>query len=349
MDLVICLPDETVSQVKFCCVDLPIPDEPISRFLMNVFIAGATGVLGRRVVSELIGRHHRIVGLSRSDRNDALLKQLGAEPRAGDLFDPASVAAAAADCDAILHLATAIPPPTRRKASDWLLNDRIRREGTRNLLEAALKNGPKLYVQQSITFLYGDCKGEWVDESTPISSAQRPNIQSAADMEGLVARAIVKHHLPAITLRFGSFYCHDSPHTAVMFDLINRGRFPIVGDGSAYWNPIHADDAALAVVQAVEAGSQCAGRVFNVCDPEPVRYGDLVECIAQITGGPKPKHISPFIARFTLGRDTVQFFLSSARCKSDAARSDLGWKPKYPSYREGSKATWDHLLAAAKS
>ncbi len=236
---------------------------------MKIFVAGATGVLGRRVVRKLTENGHRVVGLSRSEGNTELLSGIGAEPRTGNLFNKEDVRELSSDCEAILHLATAIPTKARSTKKDWMLNDRIRREGTANLVDAAILNKCRLYVQQSVTFLYGDRKGEWVDEEAAISPLQPPVLQSAADMERIVSDAALRHRLPAVILRFGSFYAHDSAQTSSMFSAIQRGRFPVIGSGEVYWNMITIDDAADAVLSAVHSGSTRPGEVFNICDNEP--------------------------------------------------------------------------------
>ena len=314
-------------------------------FLMKVFIAGATGILGRRVVSLLVRGQHQVVGLSRSDANDSALRDQGAEPRRGDLFNRDQMVDCSADCDAVVHLATAIPTKSRAKTSDWALNDRIRREGTAALLTAALNNKAKLYIQQSVTFLYGDRNGEWVDESVPIAATQLPIIRSAADMEALVADAVLREHLPAIILRFGSFYSHDSRQTGMMFELARKRQFPIMGDGSPYWNMLRADDAAAAVVQALETGQRNSGKVFNVCEREPVQYGEFVQLLASTAGAAPPRRLPSFAARWLLGRDTAQFLLASVRCKSTAAHEHLGWSPQYPSLREGLRHEFERWTA----
>jgi len=153
---------------------------------MKVFIIGATGVLGRRVVKLLTANGHQVVGLSRSRKNADWLSQHGAEPRAGDLFNLEQVCQLSAGCDAFLHLATAIPNKSRSTPTDWAINDRLRRAGTQILVAAALRNHCRLYVQQSITFIYGDTQGAWVDERAPISTHIGGILQSAVDMEQIV-------------------------------------------------------------------------------------------------------------------------------------------------------------------
>jgi nucleoside-diphosphate-sugar epimerase len=302
---------------------------------MRILIAGATGVLGRRVVKLLVGAGHRVVGLSRSERNRETLASLGAEGRDADLFDAAQVERAAEGCDAVLHLATAIPTKERPAAADWAANDRIRREGTRLLVRAALRTKALLYVQQSVTFLYGDRGGAWVDEETPIAARQLSMIQSAADMEAIVRAAAAAERLPACILRFGSFYSHDAALTSGMLSAVSSGTLPVIGDGAAYWNLVHVDDAASAVARLVERHAEPRAPLYNVCDDEPVAIGALVRFLAAECGARPPKRVPAFLARMAASADTVRFFQSSVRCRNERFRNDFRWRPKYPTYREG--------------
>jgi nucleoside-diphosphate-sugar epimerase len=316
---------------------------------MRIFIAGATGVLGRRVVDLLVAGGHAVAAFSRSDANAAWLAQHGAEARAGDLFDVERVCALSAGCDAVLHLATAIPTGTRTTPADWAANDRIRRDGTRALVEAAVRNACKLYVQQSITFLYGDHGDAWVDERTPIDAQPGGVLQSAVDMEGIVQAAVRAHGLPAVTLRCGSFYSHDSAQTRTMFDALRKGIFPIIGGGACYWSPIDVDDAARAVVAAVQAPSAAAGLTANVCDDEPVLYRDLAVYAAQVMGARRPMGMPIALANLALGASMVHVLTTSTRCRNTLARERLGWQPQYPTYREGYRAEIEKWLEERKS
>lgn len=306
---------------------------------MKVFVAGATGILGKRVVSLLVQQGHTVVGLSRSAANAAWLRQNGAEARQGDLFNQAQIQALTADCQAVLHLATAIPTKSRTTPADWALNDRIRREGTQILVNAAVQNQCQLYVQQSVTFVYGDRSGAWVDESAPLNTPLGAVLQSAKEMEGIVQTAVTQHALPAIILRCGSFYSADSAQTTGMLPMLQKGFFPIVGDGTPYWNNIHADDAASAVVTAVTRFPQGIGQTYHVCDDEPVTYGDLIAYLAQKVNGRQPFHLPVWLAKPLIGSHAVEFLLASVRCRNQKIKEQLGWTPQYPTYREGYSAT----------
>src|SRR5258708_3787572 len=161
---------------------------------MRVFVAGATGVLGRLVVRELVARGHAVTGLARSPASEAVLCRLGAAPAPGDLYDAGSLIRAAAGAEVVMHLATAIPSGDRQTLRDWRLNDRIRTEGTANLLDAARRVRARFYVQQSVTLVHGSAGESWVDEGSPV--VPHRVIDSAVVTERLVPGARVSGRPP---------------------------------------------------------------------------------------------------------------------------------------------------------
>ena len=315
---------------------------------MKMFIAGATGVLGRRVVKNLIANGHQVVGLSRSSQNRDWLSQHDAIPREGDLFNLEQLSHISADCEATLHLATAIPTKGRTTAKDWALNDRIRREGTKNLVAAALRNNHEFYLQQSITLIYGDQNGDWVDESALLPDKQVDIVQSAVDME-MVVRQAENEGLPATILRFGTFYSHDSAQTQAIFQAVKKGLFPVIGDGNVYWNLINVDDAASAVAQAVEKRDICRNQIFNVCDDEPVLFNTYLDFIAATLGARSPFHIPSWLAKLMLGASLVDALLASVRCRNERFKERTDWQPEYPTYRDGIVAEVTKWLTKASS
>jgi len=322
--------------------------DPLKETTMKVFIAGATGVLGRRVVKRLIADGHEVVGLSRSSQNRDWLSQHGAIPREGDLFNLEELCQVSADCQATLHLATAMPAKTRTTAKDWALNDRIRREGTQNLVGAALRNNHEFYVQQSITLLYGDRGGDWVDESAPLPEKQVDILRSALDMEDIVRQA-EDEGLPGTILRFGTFYSHDAAHTQAMFQAVKKGFFPVIGDGNMYWNLINVHDAASAVAVAVEKRATCLKQTFNICDDEPVLSNAYLDHIAARLEARSPFHIPPWLAKLMLGASLVDALLASVRCRNARFKDMTGWEPEYPTYREGIAAEVDKWQAMTRT
>ncbi|WIG61141.1 MAG: NAD-dependent epimerase/dehydratase [Ktedonobacterales bacterium] len=278
---------------------------------MRVFVVGATGVLGRQTLPRLVERGHHARALVRSAEQAARLNRMGIEAVQGDILDRTSVVSAVAGCDAALHLATAIPHPGG--ATDWTLNDRIRREGTRNLVEAAFELGVRRYVQQSITFLYGDQGSHIADEATPLQA--KANISSSVDMEEMVRAS----SLEWVILRGGAFY---GPGTGAE-DRWRRdalaGTLRVPGEGDALQSLIHAVDMARAVVLALESAP--AGSTYNVVDDEPVTYRDLYGYVAAQVGAPEPQPDGA--AMRSLG------------CTNAALKAALGWSPLYATYRSG--------------
>lgn len=312
----------------------PEPEDPPEAARKRVFVAGATGVLGRRVVARLVRSGHQVLGLSRSDENARQLTKARATLVPGDLFDADKLRHAVSGCGVVLHLATAIPTKARPRRRDWRMNDRIRREGTRALTEAALAAGAGLYVQQSVTYLYGQRHGAKVDEDTPLPEEHNPILESAADMERIVRDAAARG-LPEVILRCGTFYGPDAAHTRAMIAAVKKGFFPVVGDGTARWNLVHVDDAAAAVAAVVEQGGVLAGRTLNVCDDEPVELRTLLEFLAEQMAARRPRRIPVWLAGLLLGRDAAEILVSSARCSNQRLKRATGWAPRYPSYREG--------------
>ncbi len=225
---------------------------------MKVAVFGATGVLGRNVVPRLLERGHEVRAVVQDEARAAHVGRTGAGAVIGDMFSPGSVRAAVAGCDAVLHLATRIP--RARDGGDWSENDRIRREGTRNLLQG----GARRYVQQSIIMLYGDRGAELVDESAPLRPASY--IQSAADMEEMVQQSPCEWSI----LRGGYFYGPGTGMDDELREAAREGTLQIPGDGSALISLIHVVDMARAVVLAMESAPPRS--IYNVVDDQPVTY-----------------------------------------------------------------------------
>lgn len=299
---------------------------------MKVFIAGATGLLGKRVVKLLIERGHKVVGLARSEANRALLSSMGAEARPGSLFDKEQMIAATEGCEAILHLATKIPSKVRTKPKDWRENDRIRTEGADNLAEAAIHHNMQLYLQQSILYIYGDQQDRVIGSQTRIAEKQPYPLRSAVVMEDIVNEKIGKKGLPAIILRFAAFYGPDSRQTQEMIQAVQKGKMPVIGKGDYFYNIIHLDDAASAVAYAVDNYEGLIGKTHNVSDFNPATFAEVINYLAELTGGKKPGRLPAWLGRIFLGRALVEILTNSYQNRTNTL---AGWQPAYPSYREG--------------
>src|SRR5665213_2327981 len=217
---------------------------------MRVFIAGASGVLGRRMVRQFVERGHSVVGLVRSPKAEIAVQDAGGEPRQADLFDADSLARAAEGCDTVIHAATAIPVKAQTTPTDWAMNDHIRRKGTRCLTEAAAKIGAKTYLQQSVVWVSRPSDESPFDEGSPIVPATA--IQSAIDGEAIAREAESSESFSVSILRCGYFYDCESAHTRMIADALRKRQMPIIGGGLAQWAMIHTDDAASAYVAAAE-------------------------------------------------------------------------------------------------
>ncbi len=300
---------------------------------MNVFIAGSSGVLGRSTIRQLVSHGHQAMALVRTEDKARVVKSLGASAVIGDIFNPAQVRDLVDGADAVLHLATAIPTKPRWKRDDWIANDRLRREGTRNLVEACRGRKIRAYVQQSIAFVYGNLHGAWVDESAPPCPS---NItQSALEGEQIALNARRDWGLPAIVLRGAQFYHAESWSTRYFIGQIKRCQLPIIGDGNYFWHYIHVDDMARAVVCAVENASEASGEILNVADDEPCQAKEFLEFLANRIGAPRPMRVPAWLARLFAGSETVNFLTTSARYRTGKIKKKLGWKPQFPTYREG--------------
>lgn len=297
---------------------------------MKIFIAGATGVLGRRLVRQFGERGHTVLGLARNERGDEIIRALGGEPRHADLFDAESLARAADGTEIVIHAATAIPTQPKTSPADWALNDRIRREGTQALASSATMVGARAYLQQSIVWVARPKDESSFNEDSPI--VPHPIYQSAADSEVIAREAGERSGFKAAILRCGAFYSADAAHTRMMGREIARRKLPIVGKGDAIWANIHVEDAASAFVRASEAGKS---GLWHVVDDRPVTLAEIFSSFARKLGAPAPRHVPAWLARFVAGKDAVAFLTASTRTSNARIRSDLGWSPRLPSFEEG--------------
>jgi nucleoside-diphosphate-sugar epimerase len=297
----------------------------------TVFVSGATGVLGRRVVAGLVASGHLVTGMARRPSKRDELCSIGVRPVALDLFDRAAVRAAVAGHDVVCNLATAIPVgPAAGTPSAWEENDRIRRLASRNLVDAALATGTRHFVQESIAFLYADGGDRFLDESAALSATA---ITSAALVaEGEAAR-FADRGGAGVALRFGQFYGLDSGHSVDAIKAVRTHRTVEPGPATAYRSPVTTDDAASAVIAALDAASG----IYNVVDDRPLSRSEYVDALANACGVTSPNvpsdvpDLPPAFA--VLSR--------SLRVSNRRFRAVTGWRPRFPSAWEG----WASVVA----
>ena len=302
---------------------------------MKVFVAGATGVLGRRAVALLVTQGHDVSALARSDARAALVEGLGATPVRAELFDPDAIRRAVAGHEVVCNLTTHIPPLSRMGLPGaWAENDRIRTEASRHLVDAALAGGTQRYVQESVVFLYRDGREAWIDEAAPIDPVA--NLRSAIVAESHAAR-VTAAGATGVILRFAAFYGPDSDATLDMIRLARR-RIALGAGPDAYVSSITTDDAASAVVASLSAP---AG-LYNVGDDEPVTRREF---FAALTGalGVGPAFVAP-AGLAKLGGPKAAVLTRSQRVSNRRFVDATGWKPASPSVRQG----WPVVVAAAR-
>ena len=307
---------------------------------MRVLMVGATGVVGRPAVAALVAAGHDVTGLTRSPAKAAALLAAGATPVEFDLFDPAAARAAVDGHDAVIHAATHIPPISSfALPRAWAENDRLRREGTRVLVDAAIDSGVSVFVKESVSFGYADAGDSWIDESARLDPA--PNVDSALVAESETERFAQVQGRRGVVLRFAGFYGPDAAGTHDTVKLARRGLAAIVGRPDAYVSAIHTDDAAAALVAALDAPPG----TYNVADDEPLTRRDHFDALAAAFGLKRPRFLPTALGR--LGGNNTSIIMRSQRVANRRFRGATSWAPRFPSARQGWRAIAEAWSAAA--
>jgi 2-alkyl-3-oxoalkanoate reductase len=304
---------------------------------MRVFVTGATGAIGARLVPQLVERGHEVIGTSRSAGKAGRLRAQGAQPVVLDVLDRKAVreAVSAARPDAIVHQATALAGLSDFKNFDqaFALTNRLRTEGTDALLAAAREAGVERFVAQSFAgWPYGRDDGSVKTEDDPLDptpvSSMRETLAAIRHLEQTVTDA------GGIALRYGGFY--GSPDDAQL-ELVRKRRFPIVGDGGGIFSFVHLDDAAAATVLAAERGEP---GVYNVVDDEPAPVREWLPALAATIGAKPPRRVPRSVARLVAGESGVLLMTESRGASNAKAKHELGWTLRFPSWRDGFRAAY---------
>jgi len=292
---------------------------------MKIFVTGATGMVGTRALPALVAAGHEVTAVARTEAKAELVRSLGAEPVAVDLFDPAGVELAVKGHDGVAHLATNIPPMSKAASNGaWATNERLRREASNLLVDAALAAGATHYVQESICFPYLDAGDAWIDEDSPI--AHDGVFAGAAVAESAAARFAASGG-SAVVLRFAQFHGPGSSHVEAFNALARRRINPFIGPPEAYTSFIHADDAGSAVAAAltVESGT------YNIADDEPLTRRDAGRAVAEALGVRPPRTI-PGAARAVLPAK-AKALMRSLRISNRRFTAASAWAPAHRSIR----------------
>ena len=297
---------------------------------MEILVAGANGVLGQRICRQLLERGHAVIGMVRTAESEQMLRSFGAEARLADLLDADAVLRAASGAEVVIHAATSIPKKIRPRRRDWEMNDRIRTEGTRALMNAAIKVGARAFLMQSIVWIAQPKDGSAFDEDSSIHSDSI--MRSMVEGESIVREDGKDNGLNVSILRCGTFYSADSYHTRLFGESLRKRRMAIVDGGKAIWSLLHVEDAAGAFVAATEAGRS---GLWHVIDDYPVSTGEFFSYLAEKLGTRPPRHLPRWLFSLLLGRYSADFFGISMETSNSRFKKDFSWNPRFPTYREG--------------
>ena len=301
--------------------------------VMRVFVAGGTGVIGRRLVPQLVARGHQVTATTTSPAKLGLLGQLGADGVVMDGLDAVSIGEAVAKArpDAIVNQMTALSEahagkPNLRKADRFFaITNRLRSEGIDHLLAAAEATGVSHVVSQGHASMNGIRQGGWVKtEEDPLEVVE--GTKAINHLEDVVVRA------GGAVLRYGGFYGPGANDDQVK--LVGKRLFPLVGGGTGYVSWVHVDDAASAIVLAVE---QKAKGVFNIVDDEPAPVREWLPYLAECAGAKPPRRLPAWLARLLAGEMVVGVMTEGRGFSNAKAKRELGWELRYPSWRQGFK------------
>jgi nucleoside-diphosphate-sugar epimerase len=313
---------------------------------MRVFVAGASGAIGTRLVPQLIDAGHEVIGTSTSANGAARVRALGAKPVALDLLDAAAVrkAIVGAEPEAIVHEATALADLRDLKHFDrtFAQTNRLRTEGTDALLAAAREAGVRRFVAQSFATYgrYAREGGPVKTEDDPVDPTPVPAMRDTF--------AAIRHLDEAVTeaggvaLRYGAFYGASNDG---LVEPVRKRQFPIVGEGAGVWSWIHLEDAAAATVLALERDG--AG-IYNIVDDEPAPVREWLPVVAEVLGAKPPLHFPRWLARHVAGEAVVMMETESRGASNAKAKRELGWELRYPSWRQGFRAAYASTASAER-
>ena len=311
---------------------------------MKVFVAGATGVLGRASVPLLVARGHEVVGMTRSASKQDLVRSLGALPVVTDALDPDAVAEAVAyaEPEVIVHELTALSPMSVRNARHveraLTMTNQLRTEATDHLLAASRAVGARRFVAQSFAaWRFTRTGGPVLTEAEPLDPDPPVSIRPNQEANLYLEQAVTTIEWgEGLVLRYGSFY---GPGTAIslapdaqMAALVRKRRFPILGDGAGVWSHVHIDDAAAATVVAVDHGQP---GIYNIVDDEPAPVREWLPVLASALDAKPPRHIPRWLGRLAAG-EMATVMMTDVRGASNAkAKREFAWQPRFASWRQG--------------
>jgi nucleoside-diphosphate-sugar epimerase len=307
---------------------------------MRVFVAGATGALGKQLVPRLVARGHEVVGTTRTPSKLKLVRDLGGTGVVVDALDAEAVARAVADArpDVIVHQLTALPDTldTRHFDREFAVTNRLRTEGTDNLLAAGRAAGVRRFVAQSYAgWPFARSGGSVKSEDDPLDPNPAEPMREALEAIRHVEEAVTgAGWTEGVVLRYGGFY---GPGTSLdagseQLEMIRKRKFPVVGGGSGVWSFVHIADAADATVAAVERGRR---GLYNVVDDDPAPVAEWLPALAEAVGAGAPRHVPRWLGRLLAGEAAAVMMTEVRGASNTKAKRELGWQPGHSTWREG--------------
>jgi nucleoside-diphosphate-sugar epimerase len=306
---------------------------------MRVFVAGATGAIGRRLVPRLVEAGHQVSAITRSKEKLGMLYDLGAEAVVCDVFDAGRLGSvvARAEPEVVINQLTDLPQSLnpRKLKVYYAANNRVRREGTRNLLDAARGVGVRRFIVQGAAYWYAPTGGAVKTEEAPLYLDAPPPIGPAVETMRAVEDAVLSADgIEGVLLRYGMFY---GPGTWYAKDgdvgrQVRKRRYPMIGHGEGTYSFIHIDDAASATVAALELARP---GVYNVVDDDPASAAEWMPLYVEALGAKRPPRVPAFVARLIAGEALVTWMLGLRGASNGKIKEELGWSPHYKSWRQG--------------
>ena len=304
---------------------------------MRVFVAGASGAIGRALIPQLIAAGHDVTGTTRREEGTERIRAAGATAAVCDVFDMPALEAAvkAAEPEVIVNQLTSLPRDYNPRKLDYGPTNRVREEGGGNLMSAAVAVGARRYVTQSIAFLYAPEGSRVKDEDArPFDDAPMPFRDGVRAMVGHERQVLGTDGIDGVVLRYGQFYGPGTyyDHGGSIAKQVSRRMLPVIGPGTGVASFIHVDDAAGATVAALDHGGP---GIYNVTDDEPAPMTEWLPVYAEALGAKPPRHVPVWLARLVGGGAAVQFGVELRGASNARAKRELGWQPRYPSWRRG--------------
>jgi nucleoside-diphosphate-sugar epimerase len=309
---------------------------------MKLFLAGATGAIGKRLLPQLVRKGHTVTATTRTPDKVDSIRRVGATAVVMNALHEQEVLETVqrAAPDVIIHELTAIPPSFDLKRFDegFAFTNMLRMEGTDFLLAAARSSGCRRFIAQSYAGWPYRRTGTWIkDENGQLLSSPETEPSVERTLEAILhleSAVLGESALEGFVLRYGAFY---GPGTSLglggtLLEEVKKRRVPIVGQGTGYWSFLHIDDAASATVAAVDALSP---GVYNICDDEPAPVSEWLPFLANELGAKPPRHIPAWLARMAIGAFGVALMTEIRGASNRKAKSQLPWKPKWPTWRKG--------------